>query len=148
MARQDVKASVPAEYDCWNQSACLPHTHCLSSRMCCDKLHAFLLCGKATNHMLQSHAACCSGCNPQPVCECSASCCSHIVGMLLGAELVARRAKLLESTGNAQPVLPFGVTLLGPTWSDEMLWTHARSFHEASGLGCGPKGHGVTPYRQ
>ncbi|KAK9834472.1 hypothetical protein WJX74_002417 [Apatococcus lobatus] len=41
--------------------------------------------------------------------------------------------------------LPFGVTLLAPAWHDESLWKIAQCFHEDSGLGCGPAGHGVTP---
>ena len=60
---------------------------------------------------------------------------------------VARRAQLLRQSGSAAPVLPFGVTLIGPAWSDESLWHIAERFHAATGLGCGPKGHGVKPYR-
>ncbi len=60
---------------------------------------------------------------------------------------VAARAQHLAKTGNPTPVLPFGVTLIGPAWSDESLWAIAARFHEASGLGCGPEGHGVKPYR-
>ena len=41
--------------------------------------------------------------------------------------------------------LPFGVTLLAPAWHDESLWKIAQRFHEDSGLGCGPQGHGVVP---
>lgn len=59
----------------------------------------------------------------------------------------AARRKLLIATGNAAPVLPFGVTLLGPAWSDEFLWDVAEAFHKASGLRNGPAGHGVVPYR-
>lgn len=61
---------------------------------------------------------------------------------------MARRAALLEETGNARPVLPFGVTLIGQAWSDEALWALAERFHAATGLGCGPDGFGVAPYRQ
>ncbi len=43
----------------------------------------------------------------------------------------------------AQVVLPFGVTLLARGWQDEWLWGLAASMHRASGLGCGPEGHGV-----
>ena len=39
------------------------------------------------------------------------------------------RRRHLESTGNASPALPFGVTLLGPAWSDEFLWDVAAAFH-------------------
>jgi len=45
-------------------------------------------------------------------------------------------------------VLPFGVTLIGPAWSDEALWALAERFHAATGLGCGPDGFNVAPYRQ
>ncbi|EIE20546.1 allophanate hydrolase [Coccomyxa subellipsoidea C-169] len=60
---------------------------------------------------------------------------------------VARRAALLRETGNSRPVLPFGVTLIGAAWSDESLWAVAERFHAATGLGCGPDGFGVKPYR-
>ena len=40
----------------------------------------------------------------------------------------AARRRHLESTGNASPALPFGVTLLGPAWSDDFLWDVAASF--------------------
>lgn len=62
------------------------------------------------------------------------------------AEVAARRAQLL-ATGNAAPVLPFGVTLLGPAWSDEFLWDVAEALYKESGLSNGPAGHGVLPYR-
>lgn len=48
------------------------------------------------------------------------------------------------ATGNPAPVLPFGVTLLGPAWSDEYLWGLAAAFAEKTGLGNGPAGHGVA----
>lgn len=60
---------------------------------------------------------------------------------------VAARRKLLLATGNAAPVLPFGVTLLGTAWSDEFLWDVAEAFYKESGLTNGPAGHGVVPYR-
>ena len=61
-------------------------------------------------------------------------------------EAVARR-KFLQATGNTAPVLPFGVTLLGPAWSDEYLWDVAEALYKKSGLTNGPIGHGVVPYR-
>ena len=60
----------------------------------------------------------------------------------------ARRAQHLAATGNPAPVLPFGVTLIGPAWSDDALWEVAAAFHANTGLGCGPEGHGVQPYRR
>lgn len=42
--------------------------------------------------------------------------------------------------------LPFGVTLLAPGWRDEWLWGVAAKMQQLAGLGCGPLGHGVTPY--
>ena len=60
---------------------------------------------------------------------------------------VAQRAKHLAATGNPAPVLPFGVTLIGPAWSDDALWEIAAAFHADTGLGCGPEGHGVQPYQ-
>ena len=53
----------------------------------------------------------------------------------------------MQATGNTAPVLPFGVTLLGPAWSDEYLWDVAEAFYKKSGLTNGPIGHGVVPYR-
>ena len=61
---------------------------------------------------------------------------------------VARRCELLRATGNSTPWLPFGVTLVGPAWSDAYLWKIAADMHKQSGLGCGPSGHGVPPYRR
>ena len=55
----------------------------------------------------------------------------------------ARRQRLAE-TGDPAPVLPFGVTLLGEAWTDEYLWGIASAFCDKSGLGCGPKGHGLA----
>ena len=60
---------------------------------------------------------------------------------------VARRAAHLRDTGNARPVLPFGVTLIGAAWSDASLAAVAERLHAASGLGCGPEGFRVKPYR-
>ena len=60
---------------------------------------------------------------------------------------MAARRKLLHATGNAAPVLPFGVTLLGAAWNDEFLWDVAEALYKASGLTNGPAGHGVLPYR-
>ena len=40
----------------------------------------------------------------------------------------AARRRHLESTGNASPALPFGVTLLGPAWSDDFLWDIAAAY--------------------
>ena len=60
---------------------------------------------------------------------------------------VAERERLLAASGNPTPSLPFGVTLIGAAWRDEALWAVAAELHAASGLGCGPEGHGVKPYR-
>ncbi|GMH41211.1 hypothetical protein BSKO_09121 [Bryopsis sp. KO-2023] len=42
------------------------------------------------------------------------------------------------------PLLPFGITLLASAWSDKWLWDIAAKFQDATGLGCGPKGHNST----
>ncbi|KAA6421491.1 MAG: allophanate hydrolase [Trebouxia sp. A1-2] len=55
----------------------------------------------------------------------------------------ARRQAHLEQTGNPQPELPFGVTMIAAAWRDDWLCEIASRFHAASGLGCGPTGHGV-----
>lgn len=60
---------------------------------------------------------------------------------------VAQRAQHLAKTGNSAPVLPFGITLIGPAWSDDALWEIAAAYHADTGLACGPEGHGVQPYR-
>ena len=60
---------------------------------------------------------------------------------------VAQRGQHLAETGNPAPVLPFGITLIGPAWSDDTLWEIAAAYHADTGLGCGPEGHGVQPYR-
>ncbi|KAL4858302.1 Allophanate hydrolase [Chlorella vulgaris] len=57
-----------------------------------------------------------------------------------------RRQELLAATGNPSPVLPFGITLLAPSWTDEYVAGIAAAFEKASGLQAGPRGHGVTPY--
>ena len=43
-------------------------------------------------------------------------------------------------------VLPFGVTLLAPSWTDEYVAGVAAAFQAATGLAAGPLGHGVAPY--
>ena len=59
----------------------------------------------------------------------------------------AARRRHLEATGSSTPVLPFGVTLLGPAWTDRYLWDVAEAFYQDTGLRNGPSGHSVTPYR-
>ncbi|PSC69624.1 allophanate hydrolase [Micractinium conductrix] len=58
-----------------------------------------------------------------------------------------RRAEHLAATGNTSPVMPFGVTLLAPSWTDEYVADIAAAFEKATGLKAGPLGHGVAPYR-
>ena len=70
---------------------------------------------------------------------------AHSIACVAGE--VGKRAQHLAETGNPAPVLPFGITLIGPAWSDEALWEIAGAFHADTGLGCGPEGHGVQPYR-
>ena len=43
--------------------------------------------------------------------------------------------------------MPFGVTLLAPSWTDEYVADIAAAFEKATGLKAGPLGHGVAPYR-
>ena len=66
----------------------------------------------------------------------------------VGNTEVLRRARILEETGNSRPHLPFGVTLIGPAWTDEFLWEIAAKYHAKTGLECGPTGHNVVVYRQ
>lgn len=54
------------------------------------------------------------------------------------------RAKALqEAGGSATVALPFGITLLGPAWSDSYVADMAAAYEAATGLTAGPKGHGV-----
>lgn len=70
---------------------------------------------------------------------------SGVPGSASGADAAgAARREYLMATGNPAPVLPFGVTLLGPAWSDEYMWGLAAAFAEKTGLGNGPAGHGVA----
>lgn len=57
-----------------------------------------------------------------------------------------RRAAHLAATGNNSPVVPFGITLLAPSWTDEYVAGIAAAYEAATGLTAGPVGHGVTPY--
>ncbi|GAB4814951.1 hypothetical protein N2152v2_001997 [Parachlorella kessleri] len=59
----------------------------------------------------------------------------------------ARRRDHLAATGNPCPVLPFGITLLGPAWTDAYVAALAAAYGRATGLAAGPAGHGVVPYR-
>ncbi|KAL4458329.1 hypothetical protein ABPG75_013194 [Micractinium tetrahymenae] len=65
----------------------------------------------------------------------------------VAAEEQQQRAEHLAATGNANPVLPFGITLLAPSWTDEYVASIAAAYEKATGLQAGPLGHGVTPYR-
>ncbi|PRW20653.1 allophanate hydrolase [Chlorella sorokiniana] len=58
-----------------------------------------------------------------------------------------RRQMHLAATGNPAPVLPFGITLLAPAWTDEFVAGLAAAYQQTTGLKAGPAGHGVTPYR-
>lgn len=58
-----------------------------------------------------------------------------------------RRAEHLAATGNASPVLPFGITLLAPAWTDEYVAGIGAAYEKATGLQAGPLGHGVAPFR-
>ena len=73
------------------------------------------------------------------------SSCLYAAGTADGSDAAgeARRAHLAE-TGCAAPVLPFGVTLLGVAWSDEYLWGVAAKYCHATGIQCGPAGHGLA----
>lgn len=44
-------------------------------------------------------------------------------------------------------VLPFGITLLAPAWTDEFVAGLAAAYQQTTGLKAGPRGHGVTPYQ-
>ena len=57
-------------------------------------------------------------------------------------EATTRRSQL-EQAGSLEPTLPFGVTMIARAWQDNWLCEIASRFHQDSGLGCGPSGHGV-----
>lgn len=61
---------------------------------------------------------------------------------------VEQRGRLLRDTGSNTPHLPFGVTLIGPAWTDAFLWEVGADMHSLASVGCGPTGHGVRAYRQ
>lgn len=44
-------------------------------------------------------------------------------------------------------VLPFGITLLAPAWTDEYVAGIGAAYEKATGLQAGPLGHGVAPFR-
>ena len=48
---------------------------------------------------------------------------------------------------HAFAVLPFGITLLAPAWTDEYVAGLASAYQQTTGLKAGPRGHGVMPYR-
>jgi hypothetical protein len=60
----------------------------------------------------------------------------------------ARRREHLAATGNPSPVLPFGITLLAPAWTDAYVAGLAGAYAAATGLTAGPRGHGVEPYKR
>jgi hypothetical protein len=62
-----------------------------------------------------------------------------------GAEQ-ARRREHLAATGNPAPVVPFGITLLAPAWTDGYVAGMAAAYGATTGLTAGPAGHGVVPY--
>jgi Asp-tRNA(Asn)/Glu-tRNA(Gln) amidotransferase A subunit family amidase len=43
--------------------------------------------------------------------------------------------------------MPFGITLLAPSWTDEFVAGIAAAYQQSTGLAAGPLGHGITPYR-
>ena len=57
------------------------------------------------------------------------------------------RAEHLAATGSASAVVPFGITLLAPAWTDAYVAGVASAYEKATGLKAGPRGHGVKPYR-
>lgn len=48
---------------------------------------------------------------------------------------------------HAFAVLPFGISLLAPAWTDEYVAGLAAAYQQTTGLKAGPRGHGVKPYR-
>lgn len=50
-----------------------------------------------------------------------------------------RYTYLASSELSTNPTLPFGVTLLAQAWQDEWVWKVASRYHNATGVGCGPK---------
>lgn len=57
------------------------------------------------------------------------------------------REEYLSATGNPDAVVPFGITLLAPAWTDGYVAGVAAAYQKATGLRPGPGGHGVTPYK-
>lgn len=50
-----------------------------------------------------------------------------------------RYTHLANSELPTNPSLPFGVTILAEAWQDEWVWKVASRYHNAAGVGCGPK---------
>lgn len=63
------------------------------------------------------------------------------------SEAQIARQEHFEATGNANPVVPFGITLLAPGWTDGYVAGVAAAYEKATGLAAGPIGHKVQPYR-
>jgi len=61
---------------------------------------------------------------------------------------VTARKKILASTGKESFQVPFGITLLAPSWNDTYLAGLAMAYETVNGVGPGPRGHGVVPYKQ
>ena len=59
------------------------------------------------------------------------------------ADEATTRRSHLEQAGSLEPTLPFGVTMIAKAWRDNWMCEIASRFHQDSGLGCGPAGHGV-----
>ena len=66
-----------------------------------------------------------------------------IANMYGNADEATTRRSHLEQAGSLEPTLPFGVTMIAKAWQDNWLCEIASRFHQDSGLGCGPAGHGV-----
>ena len=64
----------------------------------------------------------------------------HVYG---DADEATTRRSHLEQAGSLEPTLPFGVTMIAKAWRDNWLCEIASRFHQDTGLGCGPAGHGV-----
>ena len=60
---------------------------------------------------------------------------------------VTERIDHLTATGNPTALVPFGITLLAPSWTDQFVAEVASTYEKATGLKAGPGGHGVKPYR-
>lgn len=85
--------------------------------------------------------------NPTPGEHAAAMPASALGRVTLASNRQALLARRLPFLMPLTAVLPFGITLLAPAWTDEYVAGLAAAYQQTTGLKAGPRGHGVKPYR-